>query len=122
MSALAISLTLAAATAQTLNKKGGKTPDEKSLRFTERLNTELSLDASQKERVQAINLERFKQIEEVKVQAGLDAAGRRQKMKNIDEIYVNNMKGVLSAEQFPKFETLRAEIKEKAFERRQGKK
>jgi protein CpxP len=122
ISAFMLLLTVAGASAQDLPKgKGMKTPDEKSVRFTQRLSKELNLDAAQQQRVQGINLDRFKQIEELKNMAGLDGPSRRQKMKSIEEAYVTSMKGVLNAEQFPKFEALRAEIKEKAFERRKGK-
>ena len=119
---LALLFSVASASAQDLPKgKGMKTPDEKSVRFTQRLTKELNLDAAQQERVKGINLDRFKQIEELKNMAGLDGPSRRQKMKSIEDAYVSSMKGILSAEQFPKFEALRAEIKEKAFERRKGK-
>ena len=119
---LALLFSVASASAQNLPKgKGMKTPDEKSVRFTQRLAKELNLDAAQQERVKGINLDRFKQIEELKNMAGLDGPSRRQKMKSIEDAYVSSMKGILSAEQFPKFEALRAEIKEKAFERRKGK-
>ena len=123
ISAIALCLAVAGAGAQDMQKaKAPKTPDEKSVRFTNRLNKELNLDVNQQERVKGINLDRFKQIEEVKAQAGLDAAGRRQRMKEIEENYVSTMKGILTAEQFPKFEALRSEMKEKAFERRKGNK
>lgn len=122
ISALAVIFCIAGASAQDLKKaKTPKSPDEKTERFTQKLTTELSLDAAQQERVKGISLDRFKQIEEIKVQAGLNAADRRQKMKNIEDGYATNMKGVLSEEQFTKFQTLRSEMKEKAFERRKGK-
>lgn len=122
ISAFAVLFALTGAFAQDVQKgKGQKSPDEKSTRFTKRLTRELSLDNVQQQRVQGINLDRFKQIEELKNTAGIDNEGRRQKMKNIEDAYVTSMKGVLSAEQFPKFEALRAEMKDKAFERRKGK-
>ena len=122
ISALAIVFSVASAFAQDVQKgKTQKTPDEKSSRFTQRMTRELSLDAAQQERVQAINLERFKNIEESKVQAGLDAPARRQKLKEVEDNYFNNLKGVLSADQFTKFQAMKAEMKEKAFERRKKK-
>jgi uncharacterized protein YdbL (DUF1318 family) len=122
ISALAIVFSVASAMAQDVQKaKTQKTPDEKSVRFTERMTRELSLDAAQQERVKAINLERFKNIEETKVQSGLDAPARRQKMKEIEDNYFSTLKGVLSADQFTKFQAMKAEMKEKAFERRNKK-
>ncbi len=122
ITAVALVFSLASAMAQDLQKaKPKKSPDEKSARFTKRMTNELSLEATQQERVQAINLDKFKQIEEVKSMANLDAATRRQKMKQIDDNYFTTLKGVLSAEQFTKFQAMSAEIKEKAFARKRNK-
>jgi hypothetical protein len=122
ISALAIVFSVASAFAQDLQKaKTQKTPDQKSSRFTQRMTRELSLDAAQQERVQAINLERFKNIEETKAQAGLDAPTRRQKLKELEDNYFTTLKGVLSADQFTKFQAMKSEMKEKAFERRNKK-
>ena len=104
-----------------LTSKVNKTPEQRATNYTKRMTKELSLDAAQQERVQAINLERFKNIEESKVQAGLDAPARRQKLKEVEDNYFNNLKGVLSADQFTKFQAMKAEMKEKAFERRKKK-
>lgn len=115
---LALVFSMAAASAQNLKKaRTPKSPDEKSEKFTQRLIKELNLDAAQQERVKGINLERFKQIEEVKA-ASLSSADRREKMKTIEEVFVSSMKGVLSETQFAGFQALRTEIKEKAFGRR----
>ncbi len=117
-SVFASMLMLTAASAQELKKaRAPKTPDEKSERFTQRLMKELNLDAAQQERVKGINMERFKLIEEAKA-AALSSADRQQKMKGIEDAYVNNMKGVLNETQFSGFQTLRSEMKEKAFGRR----
>lgn len=122
ITAVALVFSLASAFAQDLQKaKPTKSPDEKSARFTKRMTNELSLDATQQERVQAINLDKFKQIEEAKSMANLDNATRRQKMKQIDDNYFTTLKGVLSAEQFTKFLAMSAEMKEKAFARKQRK-
>ena len=122
ITAVALVFSLASAMAQDLQKaKPKKSPDEKSARFTKRMTNELSLEATQQERVQAINLDKFKQIEEVKSIANLDAATRRQKMKQIDDNYFTTLKGVLNAEQFTKFQAMSAEIKEKAFARKRNK-
>ena len=122
ITAVALVFSLASAMAQDLQKaKPKKSPDEKSARFTKRMTNELSLEATQQERVLAINLDKFKQIEEVKSMANLDAATRRQKMKQIDDNYFTTLKGVLSAEQFTKFQAMSAEIKEKAFARKRNK-
>jgi len=122
ISALAIVFSVASAFAQDLQKaKTQKTPDQKSSRFTQRMTRELSLDAAQQERVQAINLERFKNIQETKAQAGLDAPTRRQKLKELEDNYFTTLKGVLSADQFTKFQAMKSEMKEKAFERRNKK-
>ncbi len=122
ITAMALVFSVATAFSQDLQKaRQQKSPDEKSIRFTQRMSKELSLDAAQQERVQAINLERFKHIEEAKSQAGLDAAGRSQKMKEIEDNYFSTLKGVLNADQFTKFQAMKAEMKEKAFERRNKK-
>jgi len=122
ITAVALVFSLASAFAQDLQKaKPTKSPDEKSAHFTKRMTKELSLEATQQERVQAVNLDKFKQIEEVKSMANLDHATRRQKIKQIDDNYFTTLKGVLSAEQFTKFQAMSAEMKEKAFARKQKK-
>lgn len=121
-STLALFFAVAVSQAQDLQKgKTQKSPDEKTVRFTQKMTNELSLDAAQQERVQAINLERFKHIEETKAQAGLDQVTRRQKLKEIEDNYFSTLRGVLTADQFSKFQAMKAEMKERAFERRNKK-
>ena len=43
------------------------------------------------------------------------------KVKQVNEEYFNNVKGVLSPEQFAKFQDMKEEMKEKAFNKKQGK-
>jgi len=120
--AFALLITAAGAFAQeeVATAKTKKSPVERAERFTKRMTKELTLDASQQERVKAINLDRFKQIEEAK---SVTTAGKKEiatKIKGINDAYFNNLKGVLTLEQFAKFQAMKEEMKEKAFAKKKG--
>lgn len=99
-----------------------KSAEERAEKFTKRMTKELTLDAAQQDRVKILNLERFKQIEEVKGNMATNKKEAAAKLKEVNEAYLNNLKGVLTAEQLTKFEALKEEMKEKAFQRRQERK
>jgi len=98
-----------------LSTKALKTPEQRAERFTKRMTKELVLDATQQERVKAINLDRFKQLAEARSAATAKPADMKAKIKAINDNYFSTLKGVLSAEQFTKLLAMKEELKEKAF-------
>jgi Spy/CpxP family protein refolding chaperone len=99
-----------------------KDPVQRAERFTKKMVKELNLDQAQQERMKGINLERFKQLDEVKNTFAADKKTLQTKVKEINDNYFLTVKGVLSPEQFTKFQEMKEEIKEKAMARRQAKK
>ncbi len=98
-----------------------KTVEERAAQFTRRMTKELKLDANQQERVKALNLDRFKQMEEVRSVTTLPKAETRTKIKAINENFFMTMKGILTPEQLTRFEAMQEEMKEKMQKRRAGK-
>ena len=86
-----------------------------------RMTKQLGLDEAQQQRVGPINLDRFKKIEEAKATNSSNKSEVQSKVKAINEDYNNNIKGVLSAEQFTKFLAMEEEMKKKAFEKKQNR-
>lgn len=100
-----------------LSSKPKKTADERSAALTKKMTNQLGLDQAQQQRVAPINLDRFKKIEEVKTGNSANKSEVETKVKAINEEYNNNIKGVLSADQFTKFLAMQEEMKQKAFKK-----
>jgi len=99
----------------TLTSKVKKTPEQRATNYTKRMTKELGLDAAQQERVKAINLDKFKQIEEAKSITTTNPKDLKSKIKAINSNWFDTLKGILSAEQFTKLLAMKEEAKEKAF-------
>lgn len=97
-----------------------KTAMERAEAFTKRMNKVLALDQTQLERVKVVNEERFKKLEEAR-SANTAQGEKASQVKTINENYMSTLKGVLSPEQFAKFQEMKEEMKEKAMARK-GKK
>lgn len=98
-----------------------RTPEQRAEAFTKKMTKNLSLDDAQQQRVKAINLDRFKQIEEARAAGKVERKGVGAKIKAINENYVSTLKGILTEEQFKKFEEMKQEIMEKTMRRKEGK-
>lgn len=98
-----------------------KSAEERAAQFTRRMTRELSLDANQQERVKALNLDRFKQMEEVRSITTLTKEESRSKLKAINETFFMSMKGILTPEQLTRFQSMQEEQREKIKKRRAGK-
>ncbi len=99
-----------------------KSAVERAEAFTKRMTKNLSLETTQIERFKVLNLDRFKQIEEARASIGGDKKQIALKVKEINDAYFSNAKGILSPEQFTKFQEMKEEMKEKAMARREAKK
>ena len=108
-------MTIALATAfSAMAQKGDhktKSPEEKAQQRTERMVKELGLDASQQEKVAAINLDFSKAMADVaKIQSEKDRKGRADVLKGRRDTRLSE---VLSQDQYKKFLSLREEHKAK---------
>ena len=99
-----------------------KSAVERAEAFTKRMTKNLNLEATQIERFKILNLDRFKQIEEARASFGGDKKQISTKLKEINDAYFSNAKGVLTPEQFTKFQEMKEDMKEKAIARREAKK
>jgi len=102
--------------------KAKKSAVERADAFTKRMTKNLSLETTQVERFKVLNLDRFKQLEEARASFGGDKKQISTKIKEINDAYFSNAKGVLTPEQFTKFEEMKEDMKEKAMARRGAKK
>lgn len=93
-----------------------KTPEQRATDRTEKMTSELELNAAQRTRVQAVNLT-FTQALAAKKEEGADKDAMRTKAKALKVQRDAELKGILTPEQFTKMEELRkakhAEMKEK---------
>ena len=118
--ALGLVFSLSGAFAQQgkMKKNVVKSPEVRAENFTRRMTKELSLDNAQQERVKILNLDRFKKIQEIR-NSGASQEEIRTKIKEVNDGFAETMKSILSAEQFTKFQTLKEDMKEKAFKKKQ---
>ena len=91
------------ATAQDAPKKKGRPTVEQQM---ERLNTELSLTAEQKPKVEAVVKETNKKMQEIFNDSSTDRSQMREKMQPIREEQTKKMKAILTEEQFKKYQEM----------------
>jgi Spy/CpxP family protein refolding chaperone len=99
------------ATAQNTNAtkegKGGKRGGPPSVeQQMERLTTELTLTDAQKPQVKAVLENTMKQRQAISADTSLDRQQQREKMRPIMEEQNTKMKGILTADQFKKYEDM----------------
>ena len=82
------------------------TPQERAENLTKRMNEVLTLTADQSTKIQEINVKRFteQQAMREKMQAGGDREAMMTQMRALTEKYNAEYKGVLTAEQYTKYE------------------
>jgi Spy/CpxP family protein refolding chaperone len=88
------------------------TPEERATKWTEWMKTELSVTAEQEPKVHEINLKYAQQTESVRAQGG----SRRSKfkdVKSIDDAKDEELKAVLSPEQFEQYRAKKQEMRKK---------
>ena len=91
------------ATAQDAPKKKGRPTVEQQM---ERLNTELTLTAEQKPKVEAVLKETNKKMQEIFNDSSTDRSQMREKMQPIREEQTKKMKAILTEEQFKKYQEM----------------
>lgn len=94
------------------DKMPHKTPEERAKMMSDKMKTELSLTDDQYQKVQAINLDFANKTKDIK-KDGADKAGWAEKMKPLDEERTTSLKGVLTPDQFTKFESMKKDMKDK---------
>lgn len=85
-----------------------KTPEERATAQTEKMKTELALTPEQVEKVKIINLGIIQKNEGVR-NSTMSSEEKKNAHKNIEDARDTMMKEALTAEQFQKYQTLKAE-------------
>lgn len=114
----AIMLVCAPAFAQ--EKAQQKTPEEKAKMMSDKMKTELVLNDEQYQKVQEINLDFATKTKDIKKE-GSDKSAWIEKIKPLEEERTTALKGVLTPEQFTKYESLKEAMKGKMKDKQKDK-
>ncbi|WP_223649470.1 hypothetical protein [Hymenobacter psoromatis] len=124
---LALALSATAASAQTAPAQQGggpqRTPDEMAARQAQGLAKRLNLSADQSTKVQQIMLARDQEMQTMRgqMQAGTgDRKQMREQMQTMRAKYEDQLKAVLTPEQFTQYTTLEGQRRERGQAMRQG--
>jgi len=97
------------------------TAEERAEKAATALQARLDLTAEQKQKVQAIELERIKKNDEFRKKDDVDLKAKMEERKAFMKVSKEKMDAILTAEQKTKLEASRKELMEKVKERRGGK-
>jgi len=100
--------------------KQPKTPQERAAAQTERMVKELELSPDQATKLGALNLKYAEQAEVMRQQEVADRGAKKAKGKEMRDARDADMKGLLSSEQYAKWQTQRDAAKEKHKEKRKA--
>lgn len=119
---IALLLVSGISTATFAQQRGGadtdRSPEARAARQTERLAEELKLDTKQRERVYNLNLARAKEMEAFRNEGDKARTDARQTMQKHQQAYNDEMKKILSSDQFSSFEKRQDEMKDRMKDRR----
>ncbi|QCR24358.1 DUF4890 domain-containing protein [Pontibacter sp. SGAir0037] len=103
--------------------KEKRTPEERAQLRTERMSERLELNASQKQKVQALHLKQAKEMQAMRADAKSkeDAGKNREAMKARHVQYDAELKGILTPQQYAKYQADQAEMRAR-FEKRSQEK
>ncbi|MFT3748872.1 MAG: hypothetical protein QM768_11165 [Agriterribacter sp.] len=102
------------------DKMQHKTPEEKAKMMSDKMKTTLTLTDEQYQKVQAINLDFATKTKDIK-KDGTDKNSWIEKVKPLEEERTTALKGVLTPEQFTKYESLKEEMKGKMKDKQKEK-
>ena len=119
IAALAL-LTAAGANAQEMTDRERKSPAERATMQTERMVKELGLDADQAAKANAVNLKYADQAEQLRKERAAQMEKFKGQGKAMHAAHDGEMKGILSAEQYIKYQAFQEARKEKHKEKRKA--
>ena len=100
-------------------RKEAKTPEERAEKQTQHMTKNLGLTPDQATRIKELNLHRAQQMQAIKAKYAEQKKGRGTEMKDIMTNWESQLKSVLSAEQYTKFQAMQEERKAKMKERKE---
>jgi periplasmic protein CpxP/Spy len=104
-----------------VNTREPKSAEERAQALTKRMEKTLALSADQTSKVEAINLEKSRKIDALRGKYTNDRRQGFQEMRTIRQEWDNELKAVLSADQFTKYQQLQAERRQKFHGQRKGR-
>lgn len=124
---MALLLVSGLSTATFAQQRGGsdidRSPEARAARQTERLAEELKLDAKQREQVYNLHLARAKEMDAFRKDGDRARTDGREAMQKQQQAYSDEMKKILSADQYSTFEKRQNEMRDRMKDRGQrGKK
>ncbi len=104
-----------------VNPREPKSAEERAQSLTKRMEKYLALSADQTSKVEAINLEKSQKIDHLRGKYTNDRRQGFQEMKTIRQGWDQELKAVLSADQFTKYQQMKEERKQKFHDQRKGR-
>lgn len=104
-------------------EKKNMTPEERADKVSNRMKTELGLTDDQATKVKAITLTRATKMAEIRTKAkteGADKTALKAERKATHQAWEADLKGIVSAEQFAKYQAKKEERKKKLEERKKN--
>lgn len=111
---------LVSASAFAQEKMQHKTPEERAKMMSDKMKTELALTDEQYQKVQTINLDFATKSSDLRKEGG-DKSSWAEKMKPLDDERTTALKGVLTPDQFSKYETMKKNMKSKMKDKQKDK-
>lgn len=102
------------------DKMQHKTPEERAKMMSDKMKTELTLTDEQYQKVQAINLDFATKTKDIKKE-GADKSTWAEKIKPLEEERTTALKGILTPEQFTRYEARKEEMKGKMKDKQKEK-
>jgi protein CpxP len=103
------------------NTREPKSAEERAQALTKRMEKELVLSADQTSKVGTINLEKSQKIDAIRGKYTNDRRQGFQEVRTIRQEWDNELKAVLSADQFTKYQQIQAERKQNFRHQRKGR-
>ena len=104
-----------------VNTREPKSAEERAQAMTKRMEKNLALSADQTSKVEAINLEKFQKIDAIRGKYTNDRRQGFQETRTVRQEWDNELKAVLSADQFTKYQQLQEDRKQKFRDQRKGR-
>lgn len=94
-------------------QKQKKSPEERATAISNHLTTQLGLSESQKKQVYSLVLEKSAKVKSIREQYGADKKLAHEKIQPIRKEFNDKMKTILTADQYTKWEKMKAERRAK---------
>jgi hypothetical protein len=112
-------LTIVSTTAARAQMDSMKTASDRAASMTEKMKTQLSLTDAQYPQVQALNMKYAQKMDSLRSSAG-ERSTKFPAMKSIQQSKDDELKGILTSDQFTKYQAMEQEMRQKMMQRYQN--